>query len=280
MTLALFRIGSALALAAAVAAQVGWLASPGPAAGFREERWRRSSRELRVPPGLLDHVPRLQLAALPLLGLAALWTGSTFPLVLAAAAAVLPDALLRRAAAARRARLAAQLDGTLTALAGALSATPNLADALESLLDHQPEPIRGEIEVVLAEVKLGRPLDDALRRMADRLRIPGLDAAVSAAITGRRSGGDLPEILRRTAAAIREMARLEGVMRAKTAEGRSQAWVMGLVPPVLIGLLHYINPGWLEPLWTDPIGWIVVGASALLELFAIVLVRRIVAVEI
>ena len=108
----------------------------------------------------------------------------------------------------------------------------------------------------------------------------GFEPAVAAAIMGRRTGGDLPTILESTAKTLREIARLEGVVRTKTAEGRNQALVMGLVPPFLVVALHKIDPSWLEPMWHDPIGWALLGAAGVLEIGAVMLIRKIMAVDI
>lgn len=226
-----------------------------------------------------DRRDRLRLPGAVLLGLGALWLETPWPLVPALAILALPRVLAGRAAARRRRLLAAQLDGALTALAGSLGATPNLGDALASIAGFQPSPMREELRRVLADVRLGRTIDEALLEFAARADLPGLDAAVAAAVTGRRTGGDLPGILRRTAGSLRELERLEGVVRTKTAEGRGQAVVMGVVPPLLVAALHWIDPDWLAPLWADPIGWAILAVAVVLEIAAIAMIRRIMAVD-
>ncbi|MDD5309434.1 MAG: type II secretion system F family protein [Deltaproteobacteria bacterium] len=185
-----------------------------------------------------------------------------------------------RAWLSRERMLADQVEGFLTGLAGALTVTPNLGEALSQTARHLPQPMRGELEDALAQARLGRPLDEALVSMAERIGAPGMGPVVAAVLMGRRTGGDLPGILKRMATTVREMARLEGVVRTKTAEGRGQAWVMGLAPPGLMLVLDRVNPGWLAPLWDDPIGWIILAAAAVLEITAVALIRRIMAVDI
>ncbi|MCP4679476.1 MAG: hypothetical protein GY854_29095 [Deltaproteobacteria bacterium] len=193
---------------------------------------------------------------------------------------VLPAWLLVRYRERRIQTLENGLAEFLVALADSLTTIPNLTEALQTLVEHIEPPIKEEVVAVLAEVRLGRSFDDALRNMASRVRLPGLDAAVGAALLGKRTGGDLSGILRRIAETLREMARLEGVIRTKTAEGRSQAWVMGSVPPGLMLMLEKIDPDWLAPLWNDPIGWLMLGGVAVLEVSAIALIRKIMAVDI
>jgi tight adherence protein B len=230
---------------------------------------------------VLRSMPLFQLTGAPLL---ILWsTKSASPLAVLAActvAVVLPPALLHRLRFKRREALENDLDAFLVGLSDALTAIPNLTEALDSLHENLAPPLKDEIQVVLSEVRLGRSIDDALGRLAKRLDLPALHAAVGAALLSHRVGGDLSRTLRRIAAATREMARLEGVVKSKTAEGRTQAWVIGLLPPALIYLIDKVDPGWLAPLFDDPIGWIFLGAAAILELMAIGLIRRIMAVDI
>jgi len=240
--------------------------------------WAEQVERLRADPRLRK-VPALQLRAAPALLVDAYASGLIALLPAALLVLIGPPLMLRDRARRRRDALAAQLDSTLTGLANALATTPNLGEAIRTLLDTLEDPMRAELAAVLGEVRVGRPIDDALTALASRSGIPGFTAAVAAAIMGRRTGGDLPAILRRTAATLREMARLEGVVRTKTAEGRAQSLVMGLVPPLLILALHKIDPGWLAPLWHDPIGWIILGLGAIFEVAAIALIRRIMAVD-
>jgi tight adherence protein B len=193
---------------------------------------------------------------------------------------LLPPLGLVRHRANYEASVSRGLDVFLIGLADALATRPNLADALSGMRATLEQPIKGEVEQVLRDVRLGRCLDDALECMARRLRQPGLDAVVGAALLGRRAGGDLSSIFRQMADMLREMSRLEGVIRTKTAEGRAQAWVMGAVPPGLVVVLDQIDPNWLAPLWNDPFGWGLLGAVAILEVAAIALIRKIIMVDI
>ncbi len=241
--------------------------------------WTGIVTTARLSPGFTP-VPWIQLLALGVTGLLVWLTGELLCLLLIGLVVLLPPWMLHRAHRLFREDLESQLPGFLIALADALTAIPNLGQALRSTAEHAASPMRQEIEAVIAETRLGRSLDQALENLARRLRIPGVESAVSAALLGRRTGGDLCRILRRIATSLREIARLEGVIRVKTSEGRNQALVMGSMPPVLVFLLHQVDPTWLTPLWNDPIGWIIVAGAAVLEVIAILLIRKIVAVEV
>jgi tight adherence protein B len=151
-----------------------------------------------------------------------------------------------------------QLDGFILALANALKATPSIGDAFKSVQTIVPDPLRQEIELAVKEMRVGSSLDQALLMMASRVGSRQLDAALSAILVGRQVGGNLPKILETTAGSLREMRRLEGVVRTRTAEGKMQLWVLGVFPFVLMFGLDAVSPGYFEPLKESMGGYAVV----------------------
>jgi len=130
------------------------------------------------------------------------------------------------------------------------------------------------------EYELGTPLDEALQHFADRLPSKTVAGAVLAIKIARRSGGDLPRMLDNAGAALRELARLEGVVRSKTAEGKAQALVVGAIPVPLVLALHCGDPKYFAPLLQTFTGTLVIAGAAALWATAIVLSRKILAVDI
>ena len=194
--------------------------------------------------------------------------------------AIVPRIWLSDAKAKRQIAIEAQLDTFLLALANALKASPSLGDALGATTMLLRAPIKQELELTMKENQLGMPLDQALLNMASRVGTRAFSGALSTVLIGRQTGGDLPKILETSAGTLREMARLEGVVRTKTAEGRAQGWVLGVIPPVLVVLLNWLDPEWLRPLSTSFIGYIISTIAVLFWVAAVFAARKILAVDI
>jgi len=194
--------------------------------------------------------------------------------------AILPKLWLIDAKNKRQDKIEQQLDTFLTALANALKASPSLGDALGNCATLLRTPIREELELTMKENQLGMPLDVAILNMGGRVGSRAFAGALTTVLIGRQTGGDLPKILETAAATLREMARLEGVVRTKTAEGKAQAWVLGVMPPILIGILNWIDPQWLTPLNTTFIGGIIWVVAVAFWIAAVFLARKILAVDI
>ena len=191
-----------------------------------------------------------------------------------------PSLYCTRRVAQRTTRIEEQIEPWLNALANALKASPSLRDGLGSCLPLLGAPISEEIDVLIKETDLGTPLDQALDNMALRVRSQTLSGAVLALRVARRSGGNLPAMLEQSAAGLREMARLEGVVRTKTAEGKAQAFVVAVIPLPMVAGMHWMDPQFFVPLTTAFTGHLIVTAAAVLWLLAIVSARKILDVDI
>jgi tight adherence protein B len=183
----------------------------------------------------------------------------------------------------RRKRLMAveyQLDGFLLALANSLKAIPSVAAAFNSVVPILQPPIREEVDLATKEMKVGSTLDQALLHMASRIGSRQVDSALSAILIGRQVGGNLGRVLETTAASIREMARLDGVIRTKVAEGKMQMIVIAIMPIFLVGGLSYSSPGFFDPLQASISGYMVTFGAAACWVGAILWARKILAVDI
>jgi tight adherence protein B len=168
----------------------------------------------------------------------------------------------------------------LNAVANALKASPSLGEAIASSSSLVASPMSEEIDLMVKEYELGTSLDQALEQFAQRIDSRTLAGAVLALKVARNSGGNLPETLENAANALRELARLEGVVRTKTAEGKAQAFVIGIIPiPMVLGI-HEMDGHFFDPLIATFAGHLVIGGAVVLWLLAIVLTTKILAVDI
>lgn len=190
-----------------------------------------------------------------------------------------PSLQLERLRRQRVLELEKQLDAFLLALANALKSIPGVTPAFQSVAETSPLPIRQELELCNREMRVGSSLDEALLHMAERVGSSRLDSALMAIVLGRQIGGNLPRVLESTASSVREISRLEGVLRTKTSEAKMQMYVIGAAPFFLLLTLSVISPGYFEPLTQSALGYMVgIGACAS-WLFALYLARKVLSVS-
>lgn len=212
--------------------------------------------------------------ALPLVG------GPFVVLALAPILVVGPKLFVERRAARRSADVEAQLEQWLVAVANALKATPSLGEAIASTSRLVPPPMSQEVDLVVREYELGTPLDEALQRFSERVPSKTVAGALLALKVARQSGGNLPEMLETAGAALRELARLEGVVRSKTAEGKAQAWVVSLIPIPMVGAISAVDPYFFAPLTRTVVGGLLIAGATVLWAIAILMARKILAVDV
>lgn len=225
------------------------------------------------------HVVAVQGACMLLVLTLSLLTGAPFFLVLLVLIALVPTLVLERKRKQRVARIEEKLDAFVVALANALRATPSPGRALAMVHAVTPAPLNQEIELVLREMRVGSTLEQALSNLSARVRSFQLDAALSGLLIGRQTGGNVPEILDNAAETLREMARLTGVLRAKTADGRAQANVLALFPVLLILTFDWASPGYFRPLTESASGIMITAIAIVMWLASILMVRRIMEAE-
>jgi tight adherence protein B len=194
-------------------------------------------------------------------------------------ACVAPAMWVQQKRAKRIEAIENQLDGFIQALANALKTTPSIGAALSSIQPLLQNPMREEVELALKQTRIGSSDDQALLDMGARIGSRQVDSALSAVLIGRQVGGNLPRVLETTAATLREMSRLEGVVRTKTAEGKMQLWVLALFPAFIVAALNAVSPGYFDPLTHSVVGYILLTIAAIFWVASLIVARKVLAVD-
>ena len=187
---------------------------------------------------------------------------------------------VKAVAARERKRFDDQLPDTLTLTSTSLRAGYSLLQAVEAVAQESAEPTQREFGRALTEIRLGRPMIDALGDIATRMESQDFEWSVLAIAIQREVGGNLAEVLQTTAETMNQRNRLRREMKALTAEGRISAVIMAVLPFFLFGLISLVNPGYLVPLYSTPIGWGMMGFAVLLLIAGVVWMQKIINIEV
>ncbi len=221
-----------------------------------------------------------QLGALVALAIAQVGIGVPFWYAAVLAIIIGPILWIEKMRRERVVLLEFQLDNFILGLGNALKTTPSIGGALASVVSILQDPTRQEVDLCVKEMKVGSTLDQALLHMASRIGSRQYDSALAAILIGRQVGGNLPKVLEATANSLREMARLDGVVRSKTAEGKMQLYVLGSLPLAMIFLLDYMTPGYFKPLGQSVTGYMITFFCGIMWVGAMVSARKILNVDI
>ena len=172
------------------------------------------------------------------------------------------------------------LPDTLQLMAGSLSAGLSLAQSTDTIVREGTEPITSEFKRVIVESRLGVPLEDAMEGVAERMESRDFEWVVMAIRIQREVGGNLAELLLTVAATLREREYIRRHVRALSAEGRLSCYVLGGLPPAFLAYLALSKWDYVKPLFTTPIGYVLLAGMAVLLTVGIVWMSKVSKVEI
>lgn len=193
--------------------------------------------------------------------------------------------VVSRALGARRERYRRRVDDGAAAIAlavaDALGGGHSLRGALiETAASGGVHGAAGrELERVAGELALGARTDDALEALRARVRSHRVDTLVAACLLQRRTGGDLARLLRHSAAAFEDQARLEDEVRAATAQARFTGVVVVLLPLGGALLAELASPGYVRLLFGSFLTLWLGGVALAMQVVAAVLIRRLARVK-
>jgi tight adherence protein B len=201
-------------------------------------------------------------------------------LLFMAGGAVLPWLYLGFKRKRRRKAFNSSLPDTLQLMSGSLSAGLSLAQSVDTVVREGSEPISSEFKRVLIETRLGVNLEDALEGVAERYDSKDFHWVVMAINIQRQVGGNLAELLDTVAGTMREREYMRRQVSALAAEGKLSAWVLGGLPPAFMCYLLIANRDYVMPMFTEPLGWLMLGGAACLLGLGIFWMSRLVKVEV
>ena len=177
-----------------------------------------------------------------------------FILLIAGLGALVPYVYVARADKKRKDKLVEQLADTMSILATSLRAGYSFLQALDTVSKEIGEPSSEEFQRVVAEIRLGRPVEEALTAMGERVGSDDLKWAVIAIDVQRQVGGNLAEVLDTVATTVRERAYIRRQVKVLSAEGRMSVGVLSGIPFLLLAYLAIVNPEYLQPLFSTTAG--------------------------
>ena len=177
-------------------------------------------------------------------------------------------------------RIDLQLVDALNLMANSLKSGLNLAQVIQVVVQEMPVPLSQEFGLVLSQQTLGVTLDEALEKMAQRIPSEDVRIAVHSVLILRETGGDLAETFETIANTIRERRKVAGKIQGMTQQGRTQGLILFFMPIVLGAVLYSINPGFLTPLFTTQLGWIMIIVMLTFQMIGGLWMRKIVTIEV
>jgi tight adherence protein B len=169
-----------------------------------------------------------------------------------------------------------QLPDLLITIAASLKAGHSFRHAIQAVVDEGAEPAAKDFKRVLTETRLGRPMDDALAELAERVGSENLTFVLTAVTIQRQIGGSLAGLFDTVAETVRQRQQFQRKIKGLTAMGRMSAYVLIGLPFFMAMALTALNPTYMAPLWSSSTGHTLVGVALGMMAVGTVLLKRIV----
>ena len=149
-----------------------------------------------------------------------------------------------------------------------------LVDCLKVIGHEAQEPVRSEFQEIVEDQTLGMPLPDAVARLPERIPLAESNFFAIVVAIQARSGGSLSEALSNLSKVLRDRKKMNGKIRAMSAEAKSSAGIIGSLPVIVAVLVYLTSPDYILLLFQTTVGNIVLACSALWMFFGIMVMRK------
>jgi tight adherence protein B len=180
----------------------------------------------------------------------------------------------------RRKRFAEQLPDALQVIASALRSGHSFGGALAVVVESASEPMKSEMQRVVADEQHGVPVQTSLLVVADRMASRDLEQLAMVAELQRESGGNAAEVIDRVAETVRERFDLKRLVETLTMQGRMTRWIVSLLPVGIVLILQIEDPHYLHPLLQSTGGKILLGFAVVWAVLGSLVIKRIVEIEV
>jgi tight adherence protein B len=175
-----------------------------------------------------------------------------------------------------------QLPAMIHLLANAIRSGNNTAQALDLAARQSKPPMSRELQLVVQKIAYGTGVKEALESLTARIQSVDLQLLVTAITIQMETGGNLVQILERISETIRERVRLEGEIKALTAQQRYSGYVVALLPVAISLLLFLFNPNYILNVFRTTVwcGWVMFLTAGVMIVIGVVVIRKVVDIRV
>lgn len=149
-----------------------------------------------------------------------------------------------------------------------------LNDCLRMIGQEAPDPVGFEFRSILENQRVGLTLEECLARFYERMPLPEVNFFQIVLVIQQRSGGNLSEALGNLSVVLRDRKRLHGKIKALSSEAKASAMIIGSLPLIVMLLVHLSSPGYLDPLFEERSGNVMLGGAALWMSMGVLMMKK------
>ncbi|MGH6674450.1 MAG: type II secretion system F family protein [Xanthobacteraceae bacterium] len=247
----------------------------------RQKRAKRAALSVRLSQAGLNWSKRRFIVTSVALGFAAFLIALLVKIAVLAALAFafaagfgIPAWLLKFLKKRRESKFLDALPDAVDVIVRGIKAGLPLLDSLKLIAAESPEPIRSEFRSIIETQTIGIPLGDACLKLYERIPVPEANFFGIVVAVQQRAGGNLSEALGNLSRVLRDRKKMKGKIKAMSQEAKASAAIIGSLPIVVLGLVYFTSPTYIELLWTAQLGRLMLAGSAFWMFTGIMVMRK------
>jgi tight adherence protein B len=174
----------------------------------------------------------------------------------------------------REARFLEALPDAVDVIVRGIKAGLPLLDSLRLIAAEAPEPVRSEFRGIIETQTIGIPLGEACLKLYERIPVAEANFFGIVVSIQQRAGGNLSEALGNLSRVLRERKKMKGKIRAMSQEAKASAAIIGALPIIVMGLVYFTSPSYIDLLWTDKLGQMMLACSGIWMTIGVLVMRK------
>jgi tight adherence protein B len=172
------------------------------------------------------------------------------------------------------------LPDMITTLVGSLRSGYSFSQALKTVAEECESPIKEEVTLMLKEMNYGITMEEALHNLSDRMPSNDFEMLIQSVLIQRQVGGNLANVLDIIVKTIRDRNKIQRQVQTLTSQGRLSGKVIGSLPVVLGGVIYLINPEYINALFSNTIGILIISAGVISGVIGFLLINKLTKIEV
>ena len=149
-----------------------------------------------------------------------------------------------------------------------------LLDCMKMITAEAPEPVKSEFRAIVETQAIGMPLGDACSKLYERMPVPEANFFGIVVAIQQRSGGNLAEALGNLSRVLRDRKKMKAKIVAMSQEAKASAAIIGALPLAVMTMVYITSPNYISLLWTEPLGRVMLAASAVWMSMGVAVMRK------
>jgi len=191
-----------------------------------------------------------------------------------AAGAGLPFWLLKFLKKRRENRFLEVLPDSVDVIVRGIKAGLPLLDSLRMIASEAPEPVKSEFRTIIETQTVGIPLGEACMKLYERMPVAEANFFGIVIFIQQRSGGNLSEALGNLSRVLRDRKKMKAKIKAMSMEAKASASIIGALPIIVMALVYFTSPSYIELLWTEQLGRMMLAACGTWMCIGIMVMRK------